>query len=191
MAKFNRVEQCSRFVALLLVPYCRSVASAISSDFGRLCPVEFQRERLGNLLARGGQAGNKNILRHISASHKEPFSSSSTDTVRDSKSVLHGVSTGRPKKTPGQEDRLLYHICVARTASSLRVPSAVSGRNPCINCQISRQTVNRRLLSPGRRARRPAKKAPFDLSEKAKTLGMGRQHRHRQLHASLTSCTFF
>ena len=125
----SSVHVCS----LLLVLY---IASPLLLPFP-LTLVEFPR--LGKLLACGGQAENKNVLLRISTSHKEPFPDSSTDTVRDSKSVLVLVPVllrkFRTKRTGSST------VCVVRTALSLRVSQEMSGRNASILGSLARQSI--------------------------------------------------
>lgn len=98
---------------------------------------------------------------------------------RAKRHVRPGVSTGRPKKTTPQDDRVLYRMCRQN-----RFKSASTLRNEWehhINTRVSSSTVNRRLLSRGLRARRPAKKPLLTGVRKQNRLEWARQHQHRRL----------
>ena len=75
---------------------------------------------------------------------------------RQGQQLSPGVNTGRSKKISSQDDRLLYRTC---RQDCFRSANTLSGEwQERINSRISRQIVNRRLLSPGLRGRRPATK---------------------------------
>lgn len=93
--------------------------------------------------------------------------------------VRPGTSTGRPRKTTAQEDRLLLRMCRRdrfKSANTLRDEWV-----QVINEPVSRSTVNRRLLHRGLQARRPAKKPSLTDVRRRTRLDWARQHSHLRL----------
>lgn len=93
--------------------------------------------------------------------------------------VRPGVSTGRPPKTSGCENRMLYAMC--RNRRTLSASALKDWWNPRIEQRVSRQIVNRRLLSRGLRSRRPAKKPLMTRARKQRRLEWSEQYHRWQL----------
>ncbi len=98
---------------------------------------------------------------------------------RTKQHVRPGVSTGRPRKTTARQDRLLYWM--SRQNRTMSASSLRDRWQQRIHTRVSRGTVNKRLLSRGLRARRPAKKTLLTRERKRRRLEWSRQHHNRQL----------
>lgn len=95
---------------------------------------------------------------------------------RNTNDVAPGKSTGRPRISTVREDRRLYTM-----ARRDRRASASTLRNEwqrTLNHPVSRETVNRRLVQRGYRARRPIKVPRLTIRHKVLRLQWARDHQH-------------
>ena len=125
------------------------------------------------------RAGRKqaNIATHLRMSQSTV--SRIIQRYRAKNHVRPGVSTGCPPKTTARENRMLYEMC--RRKRTLSANALKDWWNPRIQERVSRQTVNRRLLSRGLRSRRPAKIPLMTQGRKQQRLEWSNQHHRRQL----------
>ena len=91
------------------------------------------------------------------------------------RTVKPKVSSGRPRKTPIRDDRILYRICRSNRMKSASVLRQMWQNR--INNRLSRATVNRRSLSRGLKACRSVQRPLLNDLRKQRRLLWAQQHR--------------
>ena len=114
------------------------------------------------------------IARNVRVSRKAVWAVLSL--YRNTNDVTPGKSPGRPRKTTARQDRQL--ILMARRGRTRSAASLREEWQDNIGVPISRETVNRRLVKKGYRARRPVRKQRLMPRHKGLRLRFARAHRN-------------
>ena len=98
---------------------------------------------------------------------------------RERENFVCGRRTRRPRKINDRDDRVLYHL--ARETRRFIVHRLRRAWKPNVNCAVSRQTVNRRLVARAYKARRMVKVPRLTVRAKLVRRHWAQKHINRSL----------